>query len=645
MLTGVSAPPYAREVYEGRLILHQRDPLEYRFCSPKWAASRVAAEPGELERQARALDVERCRRVVFAGGSPLEHPHFRALVDLCTDLGLQRFALETDGPALAADGNAAWLAEHGFRQVFVVLGSVDPKRYALLSRLGAETLEVAQQGVRDALDAGLDTYLVVPLIRQSAADFEALVAWAAAQRGGADGKARIKGVLLALPEVAQVPAAARKALLTHTETGRFAALMFRKLQRKRLEYGFTVKRGVPPCSTEGDLDLYGSVFHDRIAFFKHGRQQEFSRVDACGDCCLQHTCPGVEKEYVEHFGGAEFRPVPLEAALDWKLKPLNTLEQIDYKQVSPFDNPFTGGEMSLLRVNGHCNMACSFCFVDRTVGDGAIDGILAEIKGFADAGTRHLIVSGGEPTLHPRLPEIIAAARDMGIHSIEMQSNGVKAQKLEYARELADAGLTMVTLSLHSTDPEKSDSITKLPKAFWKTMQGMHNFRACGVTTQIACVITKMNYQELPSYVRFLRNEFPEAGGHLSICFAIAQGISDLVFPWVIPRFSEIKPYFRDALDYCLETGVGFGGMIGQGGYPPCMLDGDLRYYERVIDKIYKSDDHDEQFYKAEACGECVFNQYCVGVRRAYVECYGDDEISPIREPPADFPVPLEASA
>ena len=186
-------------------------------------------------------------------------------------------------------------------------------------------------------------------------------------------------------------------------------------------------------------------------------------------------------------------------------------------------------------------------------------------------------------------------------------------------------------MSLHSIDPEHSDRITRLPNAFPKTVQAMHNFRRLGVLTQLAHVLTKANYQELPDTVRYLRREFPAEGGHLSICLAIAQGISDLVFQWVIPTFSEIKPYVSEALDFCLDTGVGFGGMIGQGGYPPCMLDGDLRYYANVIDKVFKSDDAAQQFFKPEKCRECSFDAYCLGPRRSYVEHYGDAEIKPFR--------------
>ena len=106
----------------------------------------------------------------------------------------------------------------------------------------------------------------------------------------------------------------------------------------------------------------------------------------------------------------------------------------------------------------------------------------------------------------------------------------------------------------------------------------------------------------------------------------------------MIPTFTEIKPFVSEALDFCLDTGVGFGGMIGQGGYPPCMLDGQMRYYEGVLDKVFRSEDSSEQFYKSEKCKECSFDAYCLGPRRSYVEHYGDAEIQPFRvqiAPPA----------
>jgi MoaA/NifB/PqqE/SkfB family radical SAM enzyme len=287
-------------------------------------------------------------------------------------------------------------------------------------------------------------------------------------------------------------------------------------------------------------------------------------------------------------------------------------------------------------------MSCSFCFVDRTAPDFAGDGLRANIDEMAAAGGKHLVLSGGEPTLHPELPRLLAHGKSLGFEVIEIQTNGVKCADRAYTEKLVEAGLTKATMSLHSHRPEHSDRITRLPNAFGKTIRAIHHFRELGVETQIAHVITKANYEDLPAFVRFLRSEFPRGGRGLSICFAIAQGISDLVYGWVVPTFTEVKPFFREALDFCLENELGFGGMIGQGGYPPCMLDGDLRYYRENLRNVFVSDDWDSQFHKSPRCRECSFDPYCVGPRKSYVETYGDGEIRPF-EASIEGAVPLPA--
>jgi molybdenum cofactor biosynthesis enzyme MoaA len=606
--------------------------LEYRFCTPGWRGH----QPAPLEQllaQARAIDAGRCQRLVLAGDTPTAHPDFVALAKACRRLGFERMALETDSAALARRGMTTLLARLGFSQIAVVLAGLHEAVHdAVLQQPG--TLRAALEGFARAVAAaatdGPSVYLVLPLLRANADDLEPLLDWAI----GVPGK--LQGVLLSLPEMERVPAEHRHEILPAATQAQIAARLFRICRRRKIEYGFTSKRGIIPCAATDALEQFATVYFDRIQYFQHTPHARegaaFARIDACGACSLSDSCAGVEQAYLEQFGAAEFAPVPLDVSMQWKLRRINKLEQFEYRNVSPFTNESPVNPRGLLRVNGHCNMSCAFCFVDRTVPDIALEELGNDVRAMARGGTRHLVLSGGEPTLHPQLADLIRLAASLGsFDTIEMQSNGVRCADLEYARTLVDAGLNKITVSLHSIDPEHSDRITRLPKAFAKTVQAMHAFRQLGVLTQVAHVITKANYKELPDTVRFLRTEFPAEGGHLSICFAIAQGISDLVFQWVIPTFSEIKPYVKEALDFCLETGVGFGGMIGQGGYPPCMLDGDLRYYRNKLDKVFKSDDAESQFYKPEKCRACSFDAYCLGPRRSYVEHYGDAEITPFR--------------
>ena len=616
--------------------------LEYRSSTPGWREHR----PAPIERllaRAREIDVARCQRLVISGDSPLEHPDFVALANECSRLGFKRIALETDAASLARRGMATLLGRLGFAELVVVMAGVHESVHdAVLRQPGTlhASLEGLARAVAQAASGGPSVYLVAPVLRVNADDLEPLLDWATGLPG------RLQGFLLALPEIARVAPEFRDQLLPYSAQAQIAARLFRKCQGRNVEYGFTTRRGILPCAAGGVLEHFATVFYDRVQYLQHTPHardgEEFVRVSACADCSLVNSCRGVERAYLERFGDAELQAVPLDVSMNWKLRRINKLEQFEYHNVSPFMNESPVNPRGLIRINGHCNMSCSFCFVDRTVPDIAVDELKEEIRKMAGGGTRHLVFSGGEPTIHPQLAELIRFASSLGAFDvIEMQTNGVHCADLEYTRALVEAGLNKVTVSLHSVDPAHSDMITRLPNAFPKTVQAMHNFRRLGVLTQIAHVITKANYKELPDTVRYLRREFPAEGGHLSICLAIAQGISDLVFEWVIPRFSEIKPYVADALDFCLESDVGFGGMIGQGGYPPCMLDGDVRYYAGVLDKIFKSEDASSQFYKPEKCRECSFDPYCLGPRRSYVEHYGDAEIKPFRAEiqPASHPV------
>ncbi len=621
------------------------DSLEYRFAAPD---RRAAPRPEPIEgllAQLRSIDARRCERLVISGGSPSDHPGFVDLARECTRLGFPRIALETDAPPLARRGMTTLMGRLGFAELMVVAGGVrETVHEAVMGEAG--TLRSSLEGLQRALAhaaAARDAprvYLVAPLLRGNVDDLDDLVDWAI-------GLGNLQGFLLALPEIARVARDARDQLLSYSTQAEIAARLFRKCQGHNVEYGFTSKRGILPCAASDVLEHFATVFFDRAQYVKHAlahrSEEKFSRVDACAGCSLQHSCNGVEQEYIDRFGTDEFAPVSLETSMGWKLRRINRLEGVEYRNVSPFNNESAVNPRGLIRINGHCNMSCSFCFVDRTAPDFDVSQLQGEIRQMAENGTRHLVLSGGEPTLHPQLAELIRFAESTGAFDvIEMQSNGVKCADLDYARELVEAGLDKVTFSLHSVDAEHSDSITRLPNAFAKTILAIHHFRELGILTQIAHVITKANYRELPTTMRYLREEFPAKGGHLSICLAIAQGISDLVFEWVIPTFTEIKPYVSEALDYCLETGVGFGGMIGQGGYPPCMLDGELRYYGHVLDQIYKSDDSSDQFHKPDRCRQCSFDQHCLGPRKSYVEHYGDAEIVPFS---AEIPTPARRGA
>lgn len=608
---------------EARLSFSSGDRIDLRFSAPSWRESRRFLPAAQIREVLDGFDPARVRRLLLAD-SALEHPDYERLAEAVRAKGFPRVELETSAEALAPDDAIERVRAAGVVRVIALCGGIRRRVHEHVMQ-SPDGFMAAMEGLRRVAASDLPLYVAIPVLTWTEQDVVPLFEWLLELPGGLD------GFLLALPEVASVPAAYHKVLCSYGAQAKLAAAVFDRCRRHRVAYGFTSRRGVLPCATEGALDRHGTVLFDRMDWLRHGRaeREPFERVTACGECSLAQSCPGVEAAYLRVFGESGLRPVPFETSMNWRLKRINDLEQKDFSHVAAFENDQAENGRSLIRINGHCNMSCAFCFVDRTVPDYPAAMVLADIEALAARNTDHLVLSGGEPTLHPELPRFIARAKELGFRTIEMQSNGVKTADYDYARTLTEAGLTKVTVSLHSIDPKHSDEITRLPGAFGKSLASLHNFRRLGVKVQVAHVITKSNYTELPDTVRFLRETFPEEEGHLSVCFGVAQPISDLVYTWVMPTFDEIKPFMREALDYCLDTAVGFGGMIGQGGYPPCMLDGDMRYYAGNLGNIYRSADHDQQFHKPERCRTCSFDPWCLGVRKLYVETYGDAEIRP----------------
>ena len=112
-------------------------------------------------------------------------------------------------------------------------------------------------------------------------------------------------------------------------------------------------------------------------------------------------------------------------------------------------------------VTGACNFACPYC---KTVGPGKTtlptmkrEKALALLESFANQGLRELRISGGEPTIVPWLPELVALATSRKIR-VAISSNGYA--DLSVYDALVDAGVAEFSISLDSLDAEEADRMS-----------------------------------------------------------------------------------------------------------------------------------------------------------------------------------------
>lgn len=128
---------------------------------------------------------------------------------------------------------------------------------------------------------------------------------------------------------------------------------------------------------------------------------------------------------------------------------------------------FTGGHhrpmMAMVEITNRCNMRCPICFTDASAQaeDIGVDEIKARLDKMLEvAGPIPLQISGGEPTLHPQLPEIINYARHCGFKNIELISNGIAiGRDPEYLCSLVAQGLTAVYLQFDGLSRQTHQAI------------------------------------------------------------------------------------------------------------------------------------------------------------------------------------------
>lgn len=170
-----------REISYLRVSVTDRCNLACVYCVPEEGVEHLARESIlSFERIAAVVAAAArlgVRKVRLTGGEPLVRKGIAELVGMIAPIpGIEKLGLTTNGTLLAP--LAASLAAAGLGSVNVSLDTLDPGRYARLTRGGR--IEEAMAGIRAARAAGLPVKLNVVVLEDSTeAELEGLRSWAA----------------------------------------------------------------------------------------------------------------------------------------------------------------------------------------------------------------------------------------------------------------------------------------------------------------------------------------------------------------------------------------------------------------------------------------------------------------------------------
>jgi MoaA/NifB/PqqE/SkfB family radical SAM enzyme len=301
------------------------------------------------------------------------------------------------------------------------------------------------------------------------------------------------------------------------------------------------------------------------------------------------------------------------------------------------------GYMQVVR---HCNQYCRFCSNPETPYVLDLETARREVDDFAARGYFGIILTGGEPSLSPIIPDITRYAIERGLH-VRMITNGSKIADLDLARRFVAAGLRHYHVSIHSCREQVEDTLTGVKGSFALAMRALENLslldeeaRASGqepVTVNINTVINAFNCDHLDENVKAFAGRFPFlrhfVWNNLDPSMGRAETNRDTAH-----RLRDFEVSLDRAMRWLTRTGRSF--RVER--VPLCFMV-EFAHASTETRKIIKGEERIVHFLdekgtvrqtdfrhpKAEACTHCTLNDICGGLFELG-EWYDTRELAPV---------------
>lgn len=272
-----------------------------------------------------------------------------------------------------------------------------------------------------------------------------------------------------------------------------------------------------------------------------------------------------------------------------------------------------------------CNNNCLFCSARGRISSRTVEEIKISLYEAKKAGIQRIDISGGEPTEHPGLLEILKTCRDLNFKHVHLKTNGRKLKDREFLKEILGCGVNGFLFSIHGHIPEIHDRITGSNGSLSEALEGIKNLRELDRYAELntLTVINRLNFRHLRETAEFLIN----------------QGTKFHIFVFIYPiaaaliNFDQVVPYYLEARDSVIKAlelnNDNFSNpMVKIDNYPFCLIPGMEKFSNMIlVDQL-------ELPYniKREKCKDCFYWLICEGIPKEYVARRGWHEFKPLKK-------------
>jgi heme d1 biosynthesis radical SAM protein NirJ len=152
-----------------------------------------------------------------------------------------------------------------------------------------------------------------------------------------------------------------------------------------------------------------------------------------------------------------------------------------------------------------CNLTCKHCYTTSTdinfpneLSTEEIYAVMDDLKAFK---VPVLILSGGEPLLHPDIFKISRRAKDMGFY-VALSTNGTKISA-DNIDEIADINYQYIGVSLDGIK-DTHDQFRRVKGSFDQALHGIHLCLEKGIKVGLRFTLTQDNHQDFPALLQLM---------------------------------------------------------------------------------------------------------------------------------------------
>jgi organic radical activating enzyme len=290
-----------------------------------------------------------------------------------------------------------------------------------------------------------------------------------------------------------------------------------------------------------------------------------------------------------------------------------------------------------IQVVRHCNHFCGFCSNPTTPYVHTFDSMKLLVDDLVKREYFGVILTGGEPSLHPELPRVARYAADQGLH-VRMITNGHRLADADFAREMADAGLKLVHVSVYSVRPDVEEKLRGTSGTLERAFAAVRNAHEAGIEVNINCVINKLNADHLDENVRYWMTNHPYIRHFIWNNLDPSMGRAEVNQAQYTPRLADFELSLQRALRLLHQSGRSF--RVEK--VPLCYMT-DFAWASTETRKIVKGEERVVHFLDAKqtvrqtdwehvyapTCASCSLRTICGGLFDRG-QAYDENELYPV---------------